>query len=540
MAKKHLKILAAALALALVLPACSSGGGSSEKSEPAASSSAQAEASSVSEASGTSEAAVPDQTGGKHLNAAIYWSAATIDPAVEYDGWTSCRAGITETLVTVNENLELVPLLADSWELKDDQVTWVMHIRDGVTFQNGKPVDAAAVKACFERTMGIQERAITACKIDHIEADGQTLTIVTSEPFGAFLANLSEPVYSVIDVESGTDPETSPIGTGPYMVTGYKAMEYIELAAYPGYWQGRPGVDTITLKTISDDHTRSQALQAGQIDIGQRINSTDVAVLQADADCEVYETAGTRVRVMIFNQKNPLLADYNIRKAIECCLRYDALTNIMGATYTMAGAPFPSSAPYGYNELDVQHYDPEKTAQCLKDAGYEDTDGDGYVDKDGKALELRLIHDDDSISAAMDAVMDMAKTAGIKLDVKKVDTTADAEHSGDYDIMIRNWQSLSTGDPQWLLDSMYKTGAMNNLSNYSSAEMDEICNKMTQAFTFEDRQALAIEAEKLILADSINVMMFGQNNFVMARKNVSNVKPYPIDYYFIDWELTID
>jgi peptide/nickel transport system substrate-binding protein len=341
-------------------------------------------------------------------------------------------------------------------------------------------------------------------------------------------------------VESGTDPETCPIGTGPFMVTGYKAQEYIELAAYEDYWQGKPGLDTVTLRIISDDFTRCQALQANQIQLGQRVNSTDIATLRADPSYAVYETAGTRVRVMIFNHTNEFLADYNVRKAIECSLQYDALTNIMGATYTQAGAPFPSSSPYGYDELDVQHYDPEKAAECLKASGYEDTDGDGYVDKDGKTLEMRLIYDDDSITAAMDAVQNMAKVAGIKIDTKLVDTTADAEHNGDYDIMIRNWQSLSTGDPQWLFDSMYKTGAMNNLSKYSNPEMDAICDKLALAFDFEDRQALAIEGEKLVLADSVNVMLFGQNNFVMASSRVSNVKPYPIDYYFLDWTITID
>ena len=123
---------------------------------------------------------------GKHLNAALYWFGSSLDPATEWDGWTTCRAGITETLVTVNEKYEIVPLLADSWEQTDD-VTWVMHIRDGVTFHNGKSVDGEAVKKSFERAMTMQDRAVSAAKIASIEADGQTVTITTTEPFGAFL-----------------------------------------------------------------------------------------------------------------------------------------------------------------------------------------------------------------------------------------------------------------------------------------------------------------------------------------------------------------
>jgi len=475
----------------------------------------------------------------KHLNAAIYWSAATLDPAVDYDGWTTCRAGITETLVMVNEKLELVPLLADTWEHPQPD-TWVMHIRDGVTFHNGKKVDAAAVKACFDRTMGIQNRAVTACKIASIEAEGQNLTIKTSEPFGAFLANLSEPLYSVIDVTDSKDPATSPVGTGPFMVTSFTPQEVIEVAAYKEYWGGAPKIDSVSVKTISDDHTRCLALQSGEIGLGQRISSTDVEVLSKDDNYKVYETAGTRIRVMILNHKNEFLADYNVRKALECALDYENLAKIMGSTYTVAGAPFPSSAPYGYDELDVQHHDKAKAEECLAKAGFTSKDSEGYVTKDGKRLSIELTYDDNTIAAAMEAVQNMAKEVGIQIVLKPVDSTAELDTTKAFDILVRSWQSLSTGDPQWLLDTMYKTGAMTNLGSYSNPELDKICDELANAFEFEDRQRLAIEAEKIILADSVNINLFGQNNFVMADSKLSGVKPFPIDYYFLDNAIAID
>ena len=157
MERKHLKFLSLALALVMLFSLAACGGGSSQSStdKPAESASQPAQ-------SGSKPAAQQSASSGpKHLNAAIYWTDATIDPAVGWDGWTSCRAGVTETLVWVDENLELKPLLADTWE-QTDPTTWVFHIREGVTFHNGNPLTAEAVKACFERTMGIQERAKTA------------------------------------------------------------------------------------------------------------------------------------------------------------------------------------------------------------------------------------------------------------------------------------------------------------------------------------------------------------------------------------------
>ena len=528
MERKHLKILSLVLALVMMfsLAACGGSTQSAQTEKPAESASQPAQSDAQPAAQQTAS------SGPKHMNAAIYWTDATIDPAVGWDGWTSCRAGVTETLVWVDENLELKPLLADTWE-QTDPTTWVMHIREGVTFHNGKAVDAAAVKACFERTMGIQERAKTACKIDYIEADGQTLTIHTTEPYGAFLANLSEPLYSVIDVTDPADPATNPVGTGPFKCLSFKAEEVIELEAYKDYWNGASPLDTVTLYVISDDSTRAMALQSGQIDIGQRIGAADIETLKNDSDYAVYENSGTRVQILVLNHTNQFLSDINVRKALAYCINYDALVAITGGLYAVAGAPFPPSAPYGWDQLDRQHYDADAAKACLAEAGYT-INGSGYAEKDGKELSLQLMYDDKSMATVMEAIQSMAKAVGIKITLQPVDTLPDLMGSDDsFEIVLSNWQSLSTGDPGWFLDNMYRSDGPNNRARYKNADVDAICDELAGAFAFADRQKLVIEAEKLILADCVNIMMFARNNFIMAGKNVKNVVVFPIDYYFL-------
>ena len=537
MERKHLKILALILAMMMLLSAC--GGGSSSGSSSGGSSGGSTSSQPAQQAP-ASQSSAPASSGPKHLNAAIYWTDATIDPAVGWDGWTSCRAGVTETLVWVDENLELKPLLADSWE-QTDPTTWVFHIRDGVTFHNGNPVTAEAVKACFERTMEIQERARTACKIDSIEADGQTLTIRTTVPYGAFLANLTEPLYSVIDVTDPADPATNPVGTGPFKCISYKAEEVIELEAYKDYWNGASPIDTVTLYVISDDSTRALALQSGQIDVGQRIGAADIETLKNDSDYAVYENSGTRLQLLVMNHTNPLLSDLNIRKALAYCINYDALVAVTGGLYAVAGAPFPPSAPYGWDQLDRQHYDVDAANACLAEAGCTDTNGDGYLEKDGKELSFQLMYDDKSLATVMEAIQSMAKQVGIKITLQPVDTLPDLMSNDDaFEIVLSNWQSLSTGDPGWFLDNMYRSDGPNNRARYNNPELDAICDELASAFSFEDRQRLTIEAEKIILADCVNIMMFARNNFVMAGSNVRNVTVFPIDYYFLTNTIDID
>ncbi len=468
-----------------------------------------------------------------HINAALYWFGTSLDPAEEYDGWTTCRAGITETLVTVDKNYELQPLLAESWEQKDD-VTWVMHIREGVTFHDGTPVDAAAVKASFERVMEKQERAKDSAKIKSMEAEGQDITFVTEEPFGAFLSSISEPMYSVVKVEDGLDYANAPIATGPFKVTGFKVNETIDTERYDGYWNGPSSVKTMKITCIEEDSTRGLALQSGEQDVVQRVANADLPNFQSDSNFQVVDTTGARVRIIIPNMQNKFLQDVNVRKAIADSIDYDSLVKILGEGVTNAQAPFPKTSPYGYDELDKQAYNPGEAAELLKKAGFTDSDGNGFVDKDGEELKLTLTYQMTDYTSMLEAVQSMAKECGINIELKLTDSIEAVEEKKDFDLICTNWQVLSTGDPQWFLENMYKTGAQNNCISYSNEELDGIINQLSTAFEPEDRQKLTIEAEKILLADSASIYLVGENNFVLANTKVQNITPYPIDYYFVD------
>lgn len=483
--------------------------------------------------------AVEEPAGKKHINAALYWFGTSLDPATEWDGWTTSRAGITETLVTVDKDYQIQPLLADSWEQIDEK-TWKLHIREGVTFHNGKPLDGAAVKASFERAMQTQERAKTAANIEAIEAEGQHVTFRTAEPFGAFLATISEPLYSVIDVSSDSDFASSPVATGPYMVKGFTVNTSIELEAYKDYWNGVPGAETVTVKNIEDDSTRGLALQSGEMDLVQRVAWTDIPMFEKNSDFQVFDTLGARTRILVFNHSNEFLADKNVRQAIASAIDYDSLISILGKGVGKAGAPYPSSAPYGYDELKKQSFDKEAAKQALEASGYQDADGNGYVEKGGKELQFKITYANSDYTGMLEAIQSMVKESGIRIDLNLVDSTSEFTENKNFDIICTNWQVLSTGDPQWFLDSMFRSGASTNYGNYSNPKLDEIADKLAGAFDLEKRRELTIEAEKVLLEDVASVYICGENNFVLANNKVKNITPYPIDYYFIDHKLTIE
>ena len=120
----------------------------------------------------------------------------------------------------------------------------------------------------------MNDRAAEYLKVDMIEADGQTLTITTTEPNAALLNNLVEPVFCIIDTtQSEESIETAPIGTGPYVISSISPEQTVELVKNDTYWDGEPGLDTITVTQIADADARTMALQSGEVDITNTIDN---------------------------------------------------------------------------------------------------------------------------------------------------------------------------------------------------------------------------------------------------------------------------
>ena len=189
----------------------------------------------------------------------------TVDPHRTYNGWACIRYGIGETLVRYTDNMELEPWLATAWE-NDGGLTWTITLRDGVKFSSGRDMDGEAVKQCLEHLLEVHDRAPSDTMIDTIEADGQTLTITTSEPLPALMNYLGDPYGCIIDVDASDFDAGIVAGTGPYVVKEMVTDDHLTLIPNKHYWNGEPKLSELTIRTISDGNTLAMALQAGEID----------------------------------------------------------------------------------------------------------------------------------------------------------------------------------------------------------------------------------------------------------------------------------
>lgn len=127
-----------------------------------------------------------EKSAAKHMNIALFWLDKSLEPAEGWNAWSLARAGASECLTTIDENMKLTPVLADKWE-QVDPVTWKIHIRKGVKFSNGKEMTPEDVKKTIERAVGKDKRAAANANLDSIKVDGENIIYKTKAPYGALM-----------------------------------------------------------------------------------------------------------------------------------------------------------------------------------------------------------------------------------------------------------------------------------------------------------------------------------------------------------------
>lgn len=517
MKKKNL-MLSVLLVLLLTLTACGTGG--EQKAQ---------ETSEKSETSTQEEAP-------KHLTAAVFWFGEDLDPANGWNGWTLSRAGIGENLATVNEKMEIVPQLSDEWEVVDE-TTWKFHIRQGVKFSNGKDLTPQDVKLSIERVISKDERAKNNAKMSSIEVDGEYVIFKTEEPYGSLLANLTEPLFSIIDTEqSDEDIAKGPISTGPYAVTSFTPDVEIQLKANEHYWNGKPGLDTLTVRNISDDDTRLLELQSSAVQMAQGIGATGISVLQGDENYQIDEVPSLRVLYLCLNHNNEFLKDIHLRKAMSFALDRDKLSSIQYGE--PAGAVFPKVAGYGYDKIDLQTYNMEMAKKELEEGGYKDTDGDGILEKNGKKVSFELpIPKSDPLA---ETIQSQLKEIGVEIRITLMENITEERENKSFDLLLLNYITATTGDSKRFMEQNYATTGTDNFGNYKNEEFDKLVNSLTAEFDPQKRIEITTKGQQILNEDVANIYLVTVKNNTVSQKNVKNITVFPIDYYFITKDVTIE
>ena len=548
MKKEIVSVMMAACLFASLATGC----GTANESET--SSKSGSEAASVTSASEEAAGAVSKSgettTDGERADLVLgattgFFGAESLDVAYNWDGWIMSIYGISENLYRLDENIETQPWIAESVETPDEN-TWVFTIRDGVTFSNGKTVDAKAVKACFERTYEKNERADSTLKIKSMEADGMKFTIVTPEPNPTLLNDLCDPLLGIYDATEEPDEELGVSCTGPYVATSFTAMTDVKMRANENYWGGAPKADTVELKIIDDQDALDMALANGEIDLIAQETANGASKFTDTSKYTTDTVTTTRANFLSFNLKTEGLDDLAVRQAINYCIDREGYADVVYQGFaTPCYGIYPDNLAFGGTDglnLTVDSYDADKAKEILADAGYQDTDGDGILDKDGVNLSFKVLtysYNDNCIQLA-DMLQAELSQIGIELSIETQDVLDDPLASGDFDLAILNYAMAPIGTPSYFINMLFTTGASNNYGGYSNEKVDALAAEIGTTSDNDKVVSLTRELEQQVLDDMPFAFVADQQLIFVYSNKVKGVQINPTEYYLVTNTLSVE
>lgn len=453
--KKSLRVLALLLVacmLASMFAGCSQ---QKETSEP------QKNEAVVTEAPGSVE------EGEKEVTIALYrdGSIDTLDAAT-YNGPHAIYPMLYESFVEFGENGEILPSLATSWDISEDGKTYTFHLREGVTFTDGTPFNAEAVIFNLKRWMNNDRHAsLTSYKAESMEAvDEYTVKIVFEKSTYSILTELTYPRPNrflspncVKDNGEVMGEFQWPVGTGQWMVEEYIPDEKLTLVPNPNYWGEQPELDRIIFKIITSGDARVMALESGEVDIigGEllgKITSAGYTILEGSGMYDLYSASEMCAHYMNFSQEHELFQDKRVRQAVNYAIDNEtmAATLLVGIGQAAKGLYNAETVPYvTLKNSPGYEYNLEKAKSLIAEAGFVDSDGDGFIDKNGVNYDLKLVITTEEFpewGEVAQFIQASLAQIGLKVNISTVDTNAytDIQMSTlDYDLIFQRTSSAN-------------------------------------------------------------------------------------------------
>lgn len=425
-----------------------------------------------------------------------------------------------DALLKVDTAGQLQPGLAESWETSQDGLSITFHLRQGVSFSNGNPCDAAAVVASFDRLKADESpRAADYASFTVSAADESTVLVEMPELNVAALSSFAYPWAAIVDVSAGDALRNQPVGTGAFTLGEWVPQQSITLQANPSYWGGVAKVGTVELRILPDATSQITSLRAGELDVTQ-ISGDQVVAFEGDAGFSLVQQPQNAVQIMAMNLSNEALADVRVRQAINHAVDKQLLIDTVWWGYgERIGSHYPTVLPEYVDTNDRYPYDPDAARQLLSEAGY----------AEGLTLEMKLPESYPDYVDAGQVIADSLSQVGITCNIEIVEWASwlsDVYNGRQYDLTVVG----HTGrlDPYVLL-ARYASDSAENYFNYANPEVDDLlASYLTE--TDADKRTQMVQDLQNILADDVPAYYIQDpvTTYVTAA-GVSGLELYPID-----------
>lgn len=493
----------------------------------------------------------------------------------QYD--TNVNKLVYDSLLKLNSKIELEPSMAEKYEISEDGKKVVFTLRDGLKFHDGKPVTSKDVKFTlsalaspdYEGDLQSYVQSIVGFKEIQMGTENnlkgvvcpndKTIEINFETPYSPVLINigtlgiLPSHIWENIEIKKwseGNDFITKPIGSGPYKLEEFKIGEFAKLVSNEDYFNGAPKLKTFTFKVIKEE-TVSAELLNGSIDLVDlsSVKSDEEKTLK-DGGVEVKKYPNSKMQYMGFNLRDERLKDVNLRTAFAYGIdRESIVKGLLEGNGVVINTPMvPTLWSYPKTDLIEYKFDESKAKEYLKKAGYEDTNGNGVVDKDAKDLELTLtVPTGDTVREKTATVtQENLSKIGVKINLEMLEFKATmgkvvGNHEFELYLMGNTLDADPDPTPNW-----YSTQASDekgvfgwNIAGFKSEEADKLMDENRKATKQEERAKILNEFGKLLNKELPWIPLYASDIVKAYNKGLKNYEPNTfVDFYNVEkWEL---
>jgi len=478
------------------------------------------------------------------------------EPACVFGGWIEqayLSYNVLDSLVSLDENHEVVPWLAEEWSVSDDQLTWTFRLKEGVQFTDGSPLTAEVIAYNFDYWLAGGNSTAIAWLQGYYESaealDELTVQITLSRPYPRLSDNLTQGYFGIqsqVALETRSDEENceKPIGSGAFVVEQWNRGENIVLVRNEDYtsWpanarhEGPAYVDRVDWKFVSDATTRVATLRSGETDAIYDVPAIDWAPLDTEGfELHKYVTPG-RPQQLSFNTQVGPFTDELVRKAFAYATDRQQIVETIGRgviPYEGNGGVSQSTPGYSQAAADLYTYDPDEANRLLDEAGWTERDADGYRAKDGQTLTIVLPYGIGSIinadgASILQGIQEQAKGVGFHVDLIPVPQSA--LFAGAYstpeerDIYPGYWTAVTAGilHINWR-QNLPESPNYWNASFYNDPVLEQIILDANSTVDVEAQNELYRDAQDYIAEHALSIGVYARLSSLAVRDGLVDV-----------------
>ena len=460
----------------------------------------------------------------------IEFSPTNLDPRVGLDAQSEDIGGLLfDNLLTRDERLNVVPGLAERWEIPGPQ-TYIFHLHPGVQFCDGRPLTSRDVKWSFDSVL---EGKIHTPKrssyryVDHVDApDERTVIFHLKEPWSGLLWNLAGGEgMGIVPYGSLSELSRNPVGSGPFCFVSAEQDRYVEVRRNDNYWGEKAKLARVRFLVVPDTTTRALELRKGSADLGLELAPDMVLTLKREPHLQVLTGPGTRVQYMAFNLRDPILKDVRIRQAIAYALNTGPIIHYIWRDFARPADSVLPPESWAY-QGDVRHYphDPKTARQLLDQAGYPETNGIRFH------LQMKTSTEETSRTIAA-VFQQQLREIGIALDIRSFEpaTFLSDVTRGEFQTYSLRWVG-GNQDPEifeYAFDSskIIPNGA--NRQYYSNSRVDALIAQGRAELDQNARKQNYAHIQEILAEDLPYINLWYLNNVMVASRRVLNLRLNP-------------